>query len=139
MLNAKWQLGKAMEALEFALEKRRVEEVKTRKEEINFGVNLEDCPICLEPMAKGYHYSNQNIPMLCCAKMMCHACSEKCREEKVTLCVMCREPRPHISERDKIEALKQKHANKPYFQYMLAMEYFGNDTQGGLRPRKEEQ
>ena len=79
MLNAKWQVGKAIEALEFALEERRVDEVvKSRKEEISFGDNLEECPICLEPMIIGLHYSRQCVALRCCGKRICYWCSEKC-------------------------------------------------------------
>ena len=138
MVNAKWQVGKAIEALEFALEERRVDEVvKSRKEEISFGDNLEECPICLEPMIIGLHYSRQCVPLRCCGKRICYWCSEKCYDNSVILCMMCREPFPDFSAQSKRKSRKlvDKHAKTNlYFKHVLAMEYFGDKTHGGLRP-----
>lgn len=121
----KGRLMQKVESLEVAEEKCRVDEVvKAREEEINCG-DIDDCPICLEPIHAGalsrYSYLH------CCAKRICRPCGEKYTESVVDIgewkCPMCRHPYP-ISK-SSLKKMKKKHTDThPHYQFLAGKEYF---------------
>lgn len=133
VLMAMDDLGKTIESLEVAKEERRVDAVvKAREEEINFGINVDDCPICLDPLHAG-HFDRQNMCyMPCCGKETCFPCFEKCNALHFKECPLCRHKFPVTAIY--AETMKHKLAKTmPRFQFLMGRECFdGNGLGGGI-------
>ena len=101
VLSAKAELGRKREELEFLAEEIRVQEVvQKRSEAIGLENNLEDCPICLDPIFHGHPSrkigANSGISYFsCCGKETCMDCfkehgstnfGEGTRHDKCPLC-----------------------------------------------------
>ena len=132
VLICKGELGQAIEELEIAKERRRVDEVvKAREEEINFGKDVDDCPICIEPLHAGEYARRTVWSMPCCGKQTCPHCFQKCSEQNFSECPLCRHPFP-VSQAY-AEEMREKFAEtKPYFQYLVGKQYFDGSREGGV-------
>lgn len=135
---AKAQLGEAIEALEFAKERRRVDEVvKARMEEIDIGNEVDDCPICLDQLHAGVMDRLTDCRLHCCGKQICAACYMEFQERGMfNQCPLCRHKYP-VSQ-SFIKKMKKKHAEtKPYYQYLIGREYF-DGLNGGISKSNDE-
>lgn len=124
----KGELGRAIEALEYAREKRQAHDiVRAREEEISNGKeDVDDCPICLEPILFGAR--NAITVLTCCGKFMCFLCDKRRLKE----CPLCRQPFPEKDEL--IGNMLLKHAEtKPLFQYIVGKEYLDGKRWGVSR------
>ncbi|KAL9190307.1 hypothetical protein ACHAXT_007518 [Thalassiosira profunda] len=104
------ELGEALEALEVAREQRRVDAVvRAREEEISFGKNVDDCPICLDPLYAGITHRLFVGALPCCGKQICVSCAD-----------------------DHVEKIQEEFTKtKPYYQYVTGKDYF-TGGRGGI-------
>jgi len=132
VLTSKGELGKAIEALEIAKEKRRVDEVvKAREKEINFGKGVDLCPICLDPLYAGHCDRRYDCWMPCCGNYICPPCNVSAGDQNFYECPLCRQHFLRFSDAY-VEKRKQMHAKtKPHIQMMIGREYF-DGKRGGI-------